>query len=90
MKTARQQGLRGLYAGTVPALASNCSENAVLFGTYGLCQKIVANMAGIGSDTTNLNYMKNAEAGFMASVSQQKSHQNAYLSLNEVIHIKIP
>lgn len=41
--TFRQDGIRrGLYAGTVPALVANISENAVLFAAYGLCQKAVA------------------------------------------------
>lgn len=41
--TFKKDGIRrGLYAGTVPALVANISENAVLFAAYGLCQKVVA------------------------------------------------
>lgn len=69
LSIARQQGLRGFYAGTVPALISNCADNAVMFGTYGQCQKLVAELAGVGSDTTSLNYVENAAAGSIASVS---------------------
>lgn len=47
LKTFRQDGIaRGLYAGTVPSLAANVSENAVLFCFYGMCQKMVASMTG--------------------------------------------
>lgn len=70
LRTARQQGLRGLYSGIVPALASNCAENAVMFGTYGLCQKFVANVTRANSDTANLSYRENAVAGSIASVSR--------------------
>lgn len=33
--------LRGLYAGTVPAIAANVAENSVLFAAYGGCQKFI-------------------------------------------------
>ena len=33
---------RGLYAGTVPSLAAQISENSVLFLSYGICQKTVS------------------------------------------------
>ena len=47
VKTFRQDGIaRGLYAGTVPSLAANVSENAVLFCFYGMCQKVVAFATG--------------------------------------------
>ena len=31
--------IRGLYAGTVPAIVANVAENSVLFAAYGSCQK---------------------------------------------------
>ena len=34
-----QEGIRGLYAGTVPALAANVAENAILFCAYGYMRK---------------------------------------------------
>ncbi len=40
--TFANDGIRGLYAGTVPALAANIAENSVLFAGYGVCQKAVA------------------------------------------------
>ncbi|XP_022173662.1 mitochondrial ornithine transporter 1-like [Myzus persicae] len=67
--TVRQQGFRGLYAGILPALASNGADDAVMFGTYGQCQKIVAKSVGV-SNTTDLNYIENAAAGSIASVSK--------------------
>lgn len=70
MKTARQKGLRGLYSGTLPALTSNCAENAVMFGTYGQCQKLVATLnGGANKNTADLSYLENAAAGSIASVS---------------------
>lgn len=68
--TVRQQGFRGLYAGVLPALVSNGADNAVMFGTYGQCQKIVARMRGAGN-ITDLNYIENAAAGSFASVSKR-------------------
>jgi len=65
----RQQGFRGLYAGIIPALASNGADEAVMFGTYGQCQKIVAKSVGV-DNTTDLNYLENAAAGSIASVSK--------------------
>jgi len=67
--TVRQQGFRGLYAGILPALVSNGADNAIMFGTYGQCQKIVAQVRGTGN-TTDLNYIENAAAGSFASVSK--------------------
>ena len=50
MKTLRSDGIvRGLYAGTVPAVVANVAENSVLFAAYGGCQKAVANITGINS-----------------------------------------
>uniref|UniRef100_A0A2S2NMN1 Mitochondrial ornithine transporter 1 n=1 Tax=Schizaphis graminum TaxID=13262 RepID=A0A2S2NMN1_SCHGA len=64
--TVRQQGFFGLYAGMLPALVSNGADEAVMFGTYGQCQKIVAKSVG-ANDTTDLNYIENAAAGSIAS-----------------------
>ncbi|GIY31609.1 mitochondrial ornithine transporter 1 [Caerostris extrusa] len=36
-----KEGFRGLYAGTVPALAANIAENSVLFCAYGVCQNVL-------------------------------------------------
>ena len=37
--TYKLDGIRGLYAGTIPALTANIAENAILFAAYGYCQK---------------------------------------------------
>lgn len=61
-KTFKQDGIRGLYAGTVPALTANIAENSVLFCFYGVCQKLV--MLGSGKkDIKHLNPFENAIAG---------------------------
>ncbi|KAF7266453.1 hypothetical protein GWI33_020220 [Rhynchophorus ferrugineus] len=66
-KTYIQDGIvRGLYAGTVPALATNIVENAVLFLCYGFCQKIIVKATG-ASSTEDLSVISNATAGFLAS-----------------------
>ena len=59
-------GLRGLYAGTVPALAANVAENSVLFCAYGFCQKLVAR-ATRTPDVAELSVVGNATAGFVAA-----------------------
>lgn len=47
-KTYQVHGLiRGLYAGTVPALMANIAENSVLFAGYGYCQKIIMRLTEI-------------------------------------------
>ncbi|EFX89682.1 hypothetical protein DAPPUDRAFT_310330 [Daphnia pulex] len=64
--TFANDGIRGLYAGTVPALAANIAENSVLFAGYGVCQKAVA----WAIDTPNvqdLSPLANASAGFFAA-----------------------
>jgi solute carrier family 25 ornithine transporter 2/15 len=67
MKTLRTDGVyRGLYAGTVPALAANITENSILFLCYGFCQKFIQQVSGTPS-VTQLSSMQNATAGFLAS-----------------------
>ena len=62
MKTFRQDGIRGLYAGTIPSLAANIAENSVLFCFYGVCQKGVMLVSG-KKDIKHLNPLENAFAG---------------------------
>ena len=50
------------YTGTVPSLAAQISENAVLFMAYGLCQKGVAMLSGT-KDVSQLTPIQNACAG---------------------------
>lgn len=69
--TVRKRGLRGLYAGTGPAVVSNCVDNAIMFASYGQCQRVVAAAAGV-QDTTRLSSPQNAAAGSIASVSRLK------------------
>ena len=47
LQTFKKDGIRGLYAGTVPALVANVAENSVLFAAYGVCQKGVAMVTGV-------------------------------------------
>lgn len=39
--------IRGLYAGTTPAIMANVAENSVLFAAYGYCQKFVCRLSGV-------------------------------------------
>ncbi|KAK8722485.1 hypothetical protein OTU49_012243 [Cherax quadricarinatus] len=66
MQTLRRDGIRGLYAGTVPALAANIAENSVLFAAYGVCQKGVAYALGT-QRVEDLSSFSNATAGFLAA-----------------------
>ncbi|KAF2367753.1 Mitochondrial substrate/solute carrier [Trinorchestia longiramus] len=64
--TFHKEGLRGLYAGTVPALAANIAENSVLFAAYGVCQRAVAATIGV-KGPEELSTLGNASAGFFAA-----------------------
>ena len=67
IKTYKQDGIaRGLYAGTVPALAANIAENSVLFMFYGICQKGMAYLVRKDS-TFHLNPLENALSGGCAA-----------------------
>lgn len=46
-QTLRNDGVvRGLYAGTTPAIMANVAENSVLFAAYGYCQKFMCHITG--------------------------------------------
>lgn len=67
VSTLRKDGVaRGLYAGTVPALAANVAENSILFAAYGACQKSVASLLSIRVD--EMRPAHNAFAGSLAAV----------------------
>ncbi len=67
VKTYQNEGvLRGLYAGTVPAITANVAENSVLFLCYGMCQKIIATLTNT-EKIENLSTISNATAGCLAS-----------------------
>uniref|UniRef100_A0AC34Q6K9 Mitochondrial ornithine transporter 1 n=1 Tax=Panagrolaimus sp. JU765 TaxID=591449 RepID=A0AC34Q6K9_9BILA len=65
--TFKSDGVRGLYAGTVPALAANIAENAVLFTAYGYCQKLVAFVTK-QEDPDKMRPLSNACAGSLAAI----------------------
>ncbi|KAJ8405814.1 hypothetical protein AAFF_G00312510 [Aldrovandia affinis] len=67
LKTYRQDGVRGLYQGTMPSLLANVAENAVLFACYGTCQQLTAKTFGLES-ISELSDLQNAAAGSLASV----------------------
>ena len=61
--TLKKEGIpHGLYAGTVPSLIAQVSENAVLFMAYGVCQKLVASAVG-ETGVENLSVVQNGLAG---------------------------
>ncbi|MFH4976703.1 hypothetical protein AB6A40_003412 [Gnathostoma spinigerum] len=66
-ETLRLDGVRGLYAGTIPALIANIAENAVLFTAYGYCQKSVAYICG-RQQATDMTPTENATAGSLAAI----------------------
>lgn len=65
-QTFVNDGIKGLYAGTVPALMANIAENSILFCAYGVCQNLV-NLAFKKESTQHLNPLENATAGFFAA-----------------------
>lgn len=67
VKTYKKDGfVRGLYAGTTPALIANIAENSVLFAAYGGCQNVVAKIVGKES-TKQLSVIENGFSGFLAA-----------------------
>lgn len=67
VKTLKSEGVvRGLYAGTVPALAANIGENSVLFAGYGACQKLMQRITQTDK-IENLSVVSNATAGCLAA-----------------------
>lgn len=67
LKTLRTDGIvRGLYAGTTPAIVANVAENSVLFAAYGGCQKLVSHVLGV-QKVEDLSSLGNACAGFCAA-----------------------
>lgn len=67
LTTYRRDGvMRGLYAGSIPAVFANVAENSVLFAAYGGCQKFVTYM--VGKELANdLTVSENACAGSLAA-----------------------
>ncbi|KAH9373576.1 mitochondrial ornithine transporter 1 [Haemaphysalis longicornis] len=65
-QTLSQDGIRGLYAGTIPALVANIAENSVLFCAYGVCQKVVQRVVQ-KPNVHDLSPLNNASAGFLAA-----------------------
>jgi len=79
--TFASNGLRrGLYAGAVPALAANVSENAVLFMFYNQCQSLVRALNGAAPGAA-LTDMENCAAGAAASVFSSLVRASADLLL---------
>lgn len=62
----RCEGLRGLYAGTMPAIASNIVENSALFFFYGQCQNVIARVSHV-EDIKHLSTVQKAYAGSLCS-----------------------
>uniref|UniRef100_A0A1S4G8U7 Uncharacterized protein n=1 Tax=Anopheles gambiae TaxID=7165 RepID=A0A1S4G8U7_ANOGA len=66
LQTFRRDGIvRGLYAGTLPAVVANVAENSVLFAAYG-CQQAVGRLVHKPA-VADLSALENATAGFLAA-----------------------
>ncbi|UJR22006.1 hypothetical protein I4U23_025073 [Adineta vaga] len=63
----RQDGVRGLYAGTLPSLLANTAENGILFMAYGQCQNLIA-FTRNRTDNDQLTTVDNMAAGSLAAV----------------------
>lgn len=83
MRTYRSTGVRGLYAGTSPALLAGVAENSVLFACYGLCQRAVATITG-ATDAKKMDTLSNAVAGCAASF-----FSSVVLCPTELVKIKL-
>lgn len=67
VKTMKQEGFKGLYAGTIPSLAANIAENSILFLFYGQCLTVVKKIVG-KQDEKQLSVLNRACAGSGAAV----------------------
>lgn len=65
-QTVKTEGMTGLYKGSVPALACNVSENAVLFVALGEMKKLVGSF--VDRDPEKLTDFQNACSGSLASI----------------------
>ncbi|CAH1985517.1 unnamed protein product [Acanthoscelides obtectus] len=66
LKTARHDGLRGLYAGTGPSLITSTSEYSILFFSYGGVKKFLKYMMGVPY-SQHMSTLFYATAGCMSS-----------------------
>uniref|UniRef100_UPI00358E1ABC mitochondrial ornithine transporter 1 n=1 Tax=Myxine glutinosa TaxID=7769 RepID=UPI00358E1ABC len=66
VQTFKEEGIQGIYRGSTPALAANISENAMLFLSYGLCQRLVRLACQTNNDT-RLSDMQMACSGSLAA-----------------------
>jgi len=66
-KTLSEDGVRGFYAGSAPAVISNVAENAVLFVFYGQCQRLIQWAAAV-ENSSDMTVAHRAYAGSLASV----------------------
>lgn len=64
--TAKNEGFRGLYAGSTPAIVSNVMEHSALFLFYGQCQIAVARFNNIDR-IENLSTLQKGFAGSLCS-----------------------
>lgn len=55
--------IRGLYAGTSPAIVANVAENSVLFCAYGACQSAVAKLKYSSTNIDSLTSLDKALSG---------------------------
>ncbi|CAF2992448.1 unnamed protein product [Rotaria socialis] len=62
-----ENGLRGLYAGTLPSLLANTAENGILFMAYGQCQQFICVLRHKTS-SEQLTTVENMAAGSVASI----------------------
>ncbi|VEN59653.1 unnamed protein product [Callosobruchus maculatus] len=65
LKTARKDGIRGLYAGTLPSLVTSTSEYSILFFAYSGVKKFLKKLMGVPYS----QHMSNAFYGTAGSLS---------------------
>nr|XP_002132089.1 mitochondrial ornithine transporter 1 [Ciona intestinalis] len=64
--TLKNEGIQGLYKGSLPALLCNVSENAVLFVALGYMKSVIG--AVVHKHPEQLSNLENASAGSLASI----------------------
>ena len=68
-KTFKEERMRGLYAGTVPALIANIAENSILFLCYGRCQSVIQSLFNVARPQDLTVFQKSCAGSIAAFIT---------------------
>ena len=90
MKVLKSGGLRGLYAGAVPALVANVGENVVLFVAYSHTQKCVSYLRGGTEDPLTNALAGSGAALFSSLILCPTEHVKCQLQVRRELRLRNP